>query len=160
MLDVKLLHPDATPPTVAHKGEDLGYDLYALEDVELSRLGPTKVRTGIAVELYGVRLMPSALDPRMMAPVRTPLGGLILDRSSMASKGIFVTAGVLDAGYRGELIVLLNAQEACKFDDRQIKKGQKIAQLVPQQVMTGNVKVVENLTEMQRGDNGFGSSGN
>lgn len=50
MLKVKLLHPDAKLPTVAHPGSDLGYDLYAIEDVTLYPGKPVKVRTGVAVE--------------------------------------------------------------------------------------------------------------
>ena len=70
MLKVKLLHPNAKLPTVAHPGDDLGYDLYAIEDVTLDPGKPIKVRTGIAVE-------------------GPPGYGFILgDRSSMAAKGV------------------------------------------------------------------------
>jgi len=157
MLDVKLLHPCAKAPTVAHSGEDLGYDLYACEGFILHQGGTVKVRTGVAVEAYGARLVPSALQPGRMIPQRTPLGLLIRDRSSMASKGVIVSGGVVDAGYRGEVIVLMtniqNVDPVC------IQSGDKIAQMVPIQVLTGEVKVVEELTELARGENGFGSTG-
>src|SRR5271170_2076393 len=89
MLKVKLLHPDAKLPTVAHPGSDLGYDLYAIEDVTLHPGKPVKVRTGIAVE-------------------GPPGHGFILgDRSSMAARGITYAGGRIDAGYRGEILVCL-----------------------------------------------------
>jgi dUTP pyrophosphatase len=168
LIDVKLLHPDAKAPTVAHKGEDIGYDVYALEHVVLRPGVPTKVRTGIAVEAYGHRAVPSALMPGKVSAVKTPLGLLIRDRSSIAARGIITSGGVIDAGYRGEIIVLMTLNLNCfqstyrgsdggyGFD---ISAGDKIAQMVPIQALTGDVNVVETLTEMKRGDAGFGSSG-
>ena len=82
MLRVKLLDPDARAPQVAHPGEDLGYDLFALEAVTLSPRATVRVRTGIAVE---------ARHPA----TGIPLGLLVRDRSSMAAKGIATTAGLL-----------------------------------------------------------------
>jgi dUTP pyrophosphatase len=70
MLRVKLLEAGARAPIVAHPGEDLGYDLFALEAITLAPRSTVKVRTGIAVE---------ARDPRSGAP----LGLLVRDRSSM-----------------------------------------------------------------------------
>ena len=78
MLRVKLLHPDARVPVVAHPGEDLGYDLFALESVLLSPHETVRVRTGTAVE---------ARHPESGAP----LGLLVRDRSSMAARGIATT---------------------------------------------------------------------
>src|SRR5271169_2315423 len=89
MLKVKLLHADAHPPTVAHAGSDLGFDLYSLEDVVLSPGVPVKVRTGIAVE----------------GP--TGWGFVLGDRSSMAARGVTYSGGRIDAGYRGEILVCL-----------------------------------------------------
>ena len=88
MLRVKLLETGAKLPVVAHPGEDLGYDLFALEAATLASRATVKVRTGIAVE---------ARHPQ----TGVPLGLLVRDRSSMASRGIATTAGVIDAGYRG-----------------------------------------------------------
>jgi dUTPase len=94
MLRVKLLDPAARLPVVAHPGEDLGYDLFALEATELAPRATVRVRTGIAVE---------ARHPATGAA----LGLLVRDRSSMAAKGIATTAGVIDAGYRGEILILM-----------------------------------------------------
>lgn len=128
---------------VAHPGEDLGYDLFALEATVLSPRATVKVRTGIAVE---------ALHPGTGAP----LGLLVRDRSSMASKGIATTGGVIDAGYRGEILVLMtNLSEAAV----ELKAGEKIAQMIPVPVLTGPVQEVETLETSARAAKGFGSSG-
>jgi dUTP pyrophosphatase len=163
MLKVKLLHPDAKLPTVAHPGSDLGYDLYAIEDVTLYPGKPVKVRTGIAVE----------------GP--PGIGFILGDRSSMAAKGVTYAGGRIDAGYRGELLIcLINTNqpefrfqsikdETGKLTDVtfeqtdvsvQIRKGDKIIQLSPFAAMTGGeVVMVEELSSSERGEKGFGSSG-
>jgi dUTP pyrophosphatase len=163
MLKVMLLHPDAHLPTVAHPGCDLGYDLYAIEDVTLYPGRPVKIRTGIAVE-------------------GPPGYGFILgDRSSMAAKGVTYAGGRIDAGYRGEILVcLINVnQPECRLEvsrnelgqivdvtfertdvSVRIHKGDKIVQLSPLAAMTGGeVVAVEELSPSERGQKGFGSSG-
>ena len=80
MLRVKLLDPAAKAPVVAHPGEDLGYDLFALEAVLLAPRSQARVRTGIAVE---------ARHPI----TGEPLGLLVRDRSSMAARGEGALAG-------------------------------------------------------------------
>jgi dUTP pyrophosphatase len=143
MLRVKLLDPAARAPVVAHPGEDLGYDLFALEAVLLSPRVTVRVRTGIAVE---------ARHPATGAP----LGLLIRDRSSMAARGIATTAGVIDAGYRGEILILMtNLGEAAI----ELKAGEKIAQMIPIPVLTGRVETVESLEDSARSEKGFGSTG-
>src|SRR5271154_6393803 len=163
MLKVKLLHPDARLPTVAHPGDDLGYDLYAIENVTLYPGKPVRVRTGIAVE-------------------GPPGVGFILgDRSSMAAKGVTYAGGRIDAGYRGEILVCLINTNQPKFHLRcirnehgvltgvalektdvtlHIRKGDKIAQMSPFASMTsGPVVAVEELSSSERDQKGFGSSG-
>jgi dUTP pyrophosphatase len=143
MLRVKLLEAGARAPVVAHPGEDLGYDLFALEGAALAPRATVKVRTGIAVE---------ARNPATGAP----LGLLVRDRSSMAARGVATTAGVIDAGYRGEILVLMtNLGEA----PIELKAGEKIAQMIPVPVLTGAVKEVESLEDSARAEKGFGSSG-
>jgi dUTP pyrophosphatase len=143
MLRVKLLEQAAKLPVVAHPGEDLGYDLFALEAVTLAPHATVKVRTGIAVE---------ARHPK----TGVPLGLLVRDRSSMASRGIATTAGVIDAGYRGEILVLMtNLGEAAV----ELKAGEKIAQMIPVPILTGPVEEVETLEDSARAEKGFGSSG-
>src|SRR6476620_8055207 len=98
---------DALLPTRAHP-DDAGLDLYSREDVVL-QAGEGKVaKTGIAIAL--------------------PIGyvGLVADRSSLAKKGIKTAGGVIDAGYRGEIhIVLWNISKSTIL----LKKGERIAQL-------------------------------
>jgi dUTP pyrophosphatase len=143
MLRVKLLEESARLPVVAHPGEDLGYDLFALEATLLAPRTTVKVRTGIAVE---------ARHPATGAP----LGLLVRDRSSMAARGVATTAGVIDAGYRGEILVLMtNLGEA----EVELKAGEKIAQMIPVPVLTGAVEQVANLEDSARAEKGFGSSG-
>ena len=143
MLRVKMLENTARPPVVAHPGEDLGYDLFALENTALAPRATVKVRTGIAVE---------ARHPQTGAP----LGLLVRDRSSMAAKGIATTAGVIDAGYRGEILILMtNLGETAV----ELKAGEKIAQMIPVPVLTGLVQEVETLEVSARAEKGFGSSG-
>jgi dUTP pyrophosphatase len=143
MLLVKLLAEGACAPEVAHPGEDLGYDVFALEAVELWAGAVVRVRTGIAVE---------ARHPE----TGTGLGLLVRDRSSMASRGVAVTGGVIDAGYRGEIQILLTnlTDEAIR-----LSAGDKIAQMIPVPVLTGQVTVVESLGDSHRAEKGFGSSG-
>src|SRR5438270_11957406 len=87
MLKVQLLSPGAKTPTIAHPGEDLGYDLYASESVTLAAKGNALVPTGIAIECTS--------NGKAM-------GCLLRDRSSLATKGVAILAGVVDAGYPGE----------------------------------------------------------
>jgi dUTP pyrophosphatase len=156
MLFVKKLDPSATLPTCAHPGEDLAYDLYALEDVLLIPGKLTKVRTGIAVEHRHTELVQNILG---IYYSHVADGLLIRDRSSMASRGIMTSGGVVDAGYRGEVIVLLTQTGGFPY---QIEAGNKIAQMIPIPVLTKEgVMQIESFTEeiTSRGANGFGSTG-
>lgn len=163
VLRVKLLEPGAKAPTVAHPGSDLGFDLYALEDVVLEPGVVVRVRTGIAIE--------------------GPEGyGFVLgDRSSMAARGVTYAGGRIDAGYRGEILVCLinvNQPVYTLAEDRDangvlrgvtlarndvsvhLHKGDKIVQMTPLRASTHwPVTIVDSLAESLRGERGFGSSG-
>ena len=146
MLKVLKLDQRATTPTVAIPGEDLGFDVYALEDTILSANTPVRVRTGIAVHYE------KAESPQ------EKFGLLVRDRSSMASKGVIASGGVIDAGYRGELLVLLTFYGT--GNSFSIKAGDKIAQLIPLPVLTGvGVMETDTLSASSRGQGGFGSTG-
>lgn len=155
MLKIKKMHPEAKLPTVSHPGTDLGFDIYALEDVALLPGVPTKVRTGIAAYYESEE---------------GQYGLLIRDRSSMASNGVMVSGGVIDAGYRGEIVVVFTNTNRQAFNSFvgtgqyenvvTVMKGDKIAQMIPIPVLTAcEVKEVEELPGSARGENGFGSSG-
>jgi dUTP pyrophosphatase len=113
VLKVKLLTPTAKAPTVAHPGEDLGYDLYAAETVTLEARGHALARTGIAIECT--------------SPSGEPMGALLRDKSSLASRRLMLTGGVIDAGYRGEIKVLM---ENLGDWPATIRAGEKIANLI------------------------------
>lgn len=139
ILRVKLLSPDATVPTRAHQ-HDAGWDLYAAEDVQLSPYcRDALVSTGVAVAI--------------------PEGyyGRVASRSSLSVKhNVEVGAGVVDAGYRGEVKVKLYHHEPTTL---KIAKGDRIAQLVITKIGTFGLQVVDELPEAERADRGFGSSG-
>jgi len=140
-LRVKLLSEHAYPPVCSNPGEDLGYDLYAAYDTTLWVGRSTKIHTGIAVELPGY-------------------GFLIRDRSSMAARGIIVSGGVIDAGYRGEIVVVLTNLSTPTTTAEFIRAGDKIAQMIPFRPETHwLVSVVKQLSGSDRGSGGFGSTG-
>ncbi len=137
MLKVKKLSPDAVLPTVAHPAEDIGYDLYSSEDLTIAARSAAAVHTGIAIEF-----VPAA-------------GGIVKTRSGLAKKRLLCNAGVIDAGYRGEIIVLM---ENLGDQPYSIRRGDKIAQLLEHPFLAGEV-LEDELSEAARGAKGFGSSG-
>src|SRR5262252_5544487 len=142
MLKIKLLTAAAKAPTVAHPGEDLGYDIYSAETVTLEARGHAIISTGMAIECT--------------SPAGENMGALLRDKSSMAARRLVLTGGVIDAGYRGEIKVLL---ENLADQPAVIHAGDKIANLIPYPVLTGAVQVVDDLSESSRKAGGFGSSG-
>ena len=137
-LKVKRLTETAILPEKAHQG-DLGYDIFSDEDKWIEPGGFKLVSTGISVHNSSYKY-----------------GFIIKDRSSIAMKGLFTHAGVIDAGYTDEIKVLFhnNSSTAIK-----IEQGDKIAQLVPTKVVNFEVEEVDELYETKRGKNGFGSTG-
>ena len=140
MMKVKRLSDKALPPQKAHAG-DLGYDLYAGESAAIFPNETKVVKTGIAIQF----------------PVG--YGGFIKDRSSVATKkGLFTVAGVIDNGYIGEIcIALYNGTDSLIH----VAPGEKIAQLVLIPTVNFEVTEVDEVVSAdQRGDGGFGSTGN
>ncbi len=140
-LRVARLDARATLPTRAYPG-DAGLDLYALEGVALAPGERSAVRTGVAVEIPPGR------------------AGLVLPRSGLAARhGIALVnaPGLIDAGYRGELkVLLLNTDREQPFA---ISQGDRIAQLVLVAVELPGLVEVDALAWSERGPGGFGSSG-
>ena len=139
-VNIKKLNKDAITPTYA-RAWDAGADLYADKDYVIHYNDHETVTTGISIEI--------------------PVGyvGLIHPRSGMAAKhGITVlnSPGTIDAGYRGEIKVILVNHTGIDYD---VKKGDKIAQLVVQEVEEIHFVEVEELNETDRGVDGFGSTG-
>ena len=140
-LRVRRLDARATLPARAHPG-DAGMDLHALRGGELAPGERATVPTGIAVAI-----------PHGQA-------GLVLPRSGLAARhGIALVnaPGLIDAGYRGELAVVLhNTDRQQRFA---FAAGDRIAQLVLVAVALPEVQEVSELGESTRGAGGFGSSG-
>jgi dUTP pyrophosphatase len=141
-LRVRLLHEDAVLPTRAH-ADDAGLDLVAVEGATLAPGGGrATIGTGIAVEV--------------------PLGwaGLVCPRSGLAARhgiGVVNGPGVIDAGFRGELrVVLSNSDPVESFS---IEPGDRIAQLVLTPVLLADVVEVAELAIATRDAGGFGSTG-
>ena len=137
-LKVKRHTDTAKLPEQALQG-DLGYDVFADEDKWIEPGGFKLVSTGISVHNSSYKY-----------------GFIIKDRSSIAMKGLFTHAGVIDAGYTGEIKVLFHNNNATAI---KIEQGDKIAQLVPTKVVSFEVEEVDELFETKRGENGFGSTG-
>lgn len=144
------LDPKATIPTKAHT-DDLGFDLYALEDVDILAGDVTKVRTGIAMR------SPSKFFTNGLLTTLVNYGGILKDRSSVATKQkVFVVAGVIDPQYTGEILVAF-ANPLNK--DVMFKAGDKIAQLVLVASHPADAHEIFEIQPTTRADKGFGSSG-
>lgn len=126
--------------TPAKRPDDSGFDLQYIgsDNVILSPGQIKKFRTGIGVEI------PSGF------------GGQLYGRSGLATEGIVVLGGVIDASYRGEIIAILgNVGESAKV----IKFGDRICQLVVMPVAHGEFMCYGELSPSTRGEQGLGSSG-
>jgi dUTP diphosphatase len=135
---VKKLKENAVVPKYAHDG-DAAMDLFSTEDYVVESGKRVLVSTGIAMEL----------PEGYWANIR--------GKSGLASKkGISILGGVIEHGYRGEYgVVVLNTGD----EDFEIKVGDKIAQVIIAPVATANVEVVEELSDSERGDGAWGSTG-
>jgi dUTP pyrophosphatase len=139
-LGFKKIHKDAVLPAYAHPS-DAGMDLKSVEDVEIAPGRRALVHTGLVVNL----------PPMHEAQVR-PRSGLALKHGVT----VLNTPGTIDAGYRGEIgVILVNLGEA----PFKVAKGDKIAQLVIAPVLQPDVVEVDVIDETDRGAGGFGSTG-
>lgn len=138
VMKVKKLSPQARLPHRAHE-TDSGADLFALTRTVLPPHAVTHVHTGVCVEL----------------PENT--SGIIWGKSSVESKGIKAMAGLVDAPYRGELIVCMFNLNDTEFV---FEAGQKVAQLVVLPTLYPTFEESAELTDTSRGSGGFGSTGN
>ncbi|MCK4525364.1 MAG: dUTP diphosphatase [Candidatus Andersenbacteria bacterium] len=140
MLKIKIQKiGDAKIPNYAHQG-DAGLDLYSVEENYVLKSGEHKgFATGIKMEI-----------PQGYA-------GLIWDKSGLALKHcIKIMGGVIDSTYRGEIaVILINLGKK----DYKVEKDAKIAQMLFQKIEKAEIEEVENLSDTQRGEGGFGSSG-
>lgn len=140
-VEFKRLHEDAILPKYAHPG-DAAFDLHSCEDFVLEPKQRHLFKTGISIKL-----------PRGYV-------SLIWDRSGLAYKqGLTVLGGVIDADYRGDYgVILYNTSD----ESYEIKKGDRIAQVLIQPVVSVDIVEVEEFSEDRenlREEGGFGSSG-
>ena len=141
VVEVRRLDPAAPLPAYAHPG-DAGADLVTTVDVEIAPGERALVPTGLAIAL--------------------PAGyvGLVHPRSGLALRlglSIVNTPGTVDAGYRGEVKVLLINTDASQTV--RLERGDRIAQLVVQEVAYASFVEVDTLPDADRGDGGYGSTG-
>lgn len=140
ILKFKRIHPDAILPEYAHES-DAGMDVRSVDELTILPGKRALVHTGLVM----------MLPPMYEAQVR-PRSGLAL------KSGITVlnTPGTIDAGYRGEVGVIL-----ANFGDSEFKvsKGDKIAQIVVAPVTRAEIEETDSIDETDRGEGGFGSTG-
>ena len=140
-IKIKLLDKSLPLPKYAHK-DDAGLDLFSAIDC--------------IIEPYERKLVPTAIK------VAIPVGyaGFVQPRSGLAIKhGIALvnSPGLIDSGYRGEIcIIMVNLDKDNEFN---IRKGDKICQLVIQKVEEAELIEVDDIGESDRGEGGFGSTG-
>jgi dUTP pyrophosphatase len=139
-LKVLKLNESAILPQYA-RAEDAGLDLFSIEETTIKPGESQLIHTGIAIEL----------PLQTEAQVR-PRSGLALKHQIT----VLNTPGTIDAGYRGEIGVILINHGKQPF---QVLKGMKIAQLVISPIIRVEIEAVNQLSLTDRGDNGFGSTG-
>lgn len=137
-LKFKIVNPNALAPEYAHEG-DSGMDVRAVAGGMIAPMGRATVMVGIAAEIpegYELQVRP---------------------RSGLASKaGVFAMFGTIDQGYRGEIGVTLYNFNHSAFV---FHAGDRIAQLVLAPVPLLRIQIVDEISETERGTNGFGSTG-
>ena len=136
----KRIHPEASLPAYARPG-DAGMDLRSVDELVIPSGGRALVHTGLVMQL----------PPMFEAQVR-PRSGLALKHGVT----VLNTPGTIDAGYRGEVGVIL-----ANFGDAPfaVKKGDRIAQVVVAPVTTAAIEETDVVDDTDRGGGGFGSTG-
>lgn len=137
---IKLLHPDAIVPEYQTYGAS-GFDFQSVEDVGFHPWETKLVPTGLSFEI------PLGLELQVR-----PRSGLSLKTSLRVSN----SPGTVDADYRGQVCVII---QNCSDTPHIIKKGDRIAQGVLCPTIMASFKVVDELSDTDRGDGGFGSTG-
>ncbi len=134
---IKKLHPDAKIPTIG-TGHSAGFDIYSIEDKVIPPGETATIETGIALEI--------------------PIGKVVClwDRSGMGSNSQHRFAGLLDSDYRGEYKIVIHNHNKKPYE---IKKGDKIVQGVIQDYYKPIFKEVKELSDSQRSEGAFGSTG-
>ena len=137
VVKVQLLHDLARVPTRATSGS-AGYDLYTVNHQTVEAGHQMVIKTGIALEL----------------PENT--AGILFARSSSARQKLEIFPGVLDADYRGEVLILVHNRSSKSIE---IRQHQRLAQLLIVPVETPEIQIVQEIASTSRGAQGFGSTG-
>ncbi len=136
-LKIRKIQDEARLPAYQHPA-DAGMDLYSVEETDLQPGRIKAVATGIQM----------AIPPGYV--------GLVWDKSGLSLSGLHCLAGVVDAGYRGEIRVVLTNLSS---ETIHVDKGKKIAQMLIQPVCCPTITEVTTLDSTARGEGGFGSTG-
>ena len=139
IVKIKKLCPDAVTPSQSNPS-DAAFDLYSVQDAQIAPQTRQLIKTGISIQI--------------------PFGfyGQILGRSGLAlKKGICILGGVIDSGYLGEICVIMYNSDCSR--SHEVKKGDRIAQIVFLECKSAIFQEVEQLSVSSRGANGFGSTG-
>ncbi|MCL1988153.1 MAG: dUTP diphosphatase [Firmicutes bacterium] len=139
-LKIKKIHKDAILPSKFYPG-DAGFDIFSVEETQVNVGESALIKTGIILEL----------PPQTEAQIR-PRSGLALKHAIT----VLNSPGTIDEGYRGEICVILINHGKTAF---QVTKGMRIAQMVIQPVLSVDIVEVATISESNRGELGFGSSG-
>ena len=132
-----VIDKNAFMPTRAYE-TDAGLDLYSPIDITVPARGSAIIDTGVHVQL-----------PKGTA-------GMIKSKSGLNVKHNLTSEGVVDVGYTSSMVIKLYNHGDM---DYQVRRGDKISQLVLVQIVTPHLMVVDKLDDSERGDNGFGSTG-
>ena len=139
-IKIKRLNENAILPEKQHDS-DAGYDLHSIEEIILKPNQIYKVKTGIAIQ------------------IPNNYGGLVLPRSGLSSKygiSLINTPGLIDPGYRGELLIPLINHSSNEYT---INKNERVAQLILIQIPEVKIEVTSDLDASDRDSKGFGSTG-
>jgi dUTP pyrophosphatase len=134
---VKLLHPEAKMPFYAYD-HAAAFDLYSIEERTIEPGKTEMIRTGVSMEV----------QPGYCYEFR--------DRSGLAAKGITHFGGLIDADYRGEFRIILYNTSSQPYN---IEKGDRIIQILLTEALRADFEKVSELSETQRGEGGFHSTG-
>lgn len=136
-IKIQSLHPNFKMPTKATPGS-AGFDLYLCGELTIQKNETVKVPLGFCIEI------PKGFEAQ------------IRGRSSLTYRGTIVPVGTIDSDYRGEISVVI-----CNLNNDSLlfKGGERIAQMIIQQLPTMDLEIATGLQETTRGAGGFGSTG-
>ena len=164
-INVKKIHEDAVIPEFAHD-TDSGFDLFVCEDTEVKGKEKGIVKTGLVFELpvgWGFQVRNKSGNSIKGVPVLKKIPYIDNEDSKVHYRyeeiraDVTVYLGTIDSAYRGEVGIMVKNEEVF---DIIIPKHTKLAQGVLEKIQRCEFKVVEEVNKTDRGEGGFGSTGN